>query len=345
MSSSPTAEAIRAGRSQIAARVVDRAFEANPALWQRFGFAGRSKCVEDVGLHLDFLAQAIELGRSELFGEYACWARSVLSARGIDIADFDLTLKCIGADLRDNLPDGGGGLGVAYVGAALNQSRRSPTDRPAEPLSPVAQEYLQALLSGDKRAATTLVLRAVEQGMSIQAMYLGVLQPVLQEVGRLWQTNRISVAQEHYCAATTGVVMSLLYPMISSNQVGRKTVVLACVQGELHELGLRMVADFFEMAGWSVYSTGASLPASEIVTTVERQRADVLAVSCAYAPNLQHVTSLVRSVRDAARARTVKIIVGGHAFSLAEDLWRQVGADGFGRNAADAVRVATQLLA
>ena len=65
----------------------------------------------------------------------------------------------------------------------------------------------------------------------------------LREVGRLWQMNRLSVAQEHYVTAATQLIMSQLYPLVFRTARRDRRIVAACVGGELHELGVRMVAD------------------------------------------------------------------------------------------------------
>ena len=66
------------------------------------------------------------------------------------------------------------------------------------PLSDVAARYLEALLRGNRKEACRLILSAVEEGTSVKSVYLEVFQPVQREMGRLWQTNEVTVAQEHY---------------------------------------------------------------------------------------------------------------------------------------------------
>ena len=87
----------------------------------------------------------------------------------------------------------------------------------------------------------------VEQGTPARDIYLQVFQPAQREVGRLGQTNRISVALEHYVTAATQPIMSQLYPRIFSPEKTGRRLIATCVGGELHEIGVRMVADFFEM--------------------------------------------------------------------------------------------------
>src|SRR5690606_1855997 len=109
--------------------------------------------------------------------------------------------------------------------------------------------------------------------------YQHIFQPSQYEVGRLWQCNKITVAHEHYCTAATQLIMSGLYSYIfSADRIG-KTLVACSISGELHELGIRMVTDFFEMDGWDTYYLGASMPDRQLIEALIEHNADVLAIS------------------------------------------------------------------
>src|ERR1700731_3389105 len=109
---------------------------------------------------------------------------------------------------------------------------------PGQPLAELANHYLRALLRYDRHSASALILRAVEDKVSIKEIYCHVFERCQYEIGRLWQLNVVSVAQEHYCTASTQLVMSQLYPYIfRADRTFRGTIVAACVTGELHEIG------------------------------------------------------------------------------------------------------------
>ena len=211
-------------------------------------------------------------------------------------------------------------------------------------MTQLAGRYLDMLLHGTRHAASQLILDAVEGGVSVNDIYLHVFQPCQHEIGRLWQTNKISVAQEHYCTAVTQLVMSQLYPHIfRSEKIGR-CLVATCVGGELHEIGVRMVADFFEMEGWDTYYLGANTPAKSILDTIDSQGADVLAISATITFNVSDIVDLVANVRASDVGRGVRILVGGRPFNVAANLWRRVGADGYAPDAQAAINVAEKLL-
>ena len=81
--------------------------------------------------------------------------------------------------------------------------------------------------------------------MSIKKIYMDIFQKVQYQIGILWENNEINEAHEHFCTATTQLIMARLYPYIlKGNQKGKK-VVATCVSNELHEIGIRMVGHLF----------------------------------------------------------------------------------------------------
>jgi methanogenic corrinoid protein MtbC1 len=208
----------------------------------------------------------------------------------------------------------------------------------------LAAAYLASLLEGERRQASELVLDAVEDGVSVKEIYLHVFQPCQREIGRLWQRNEVTVAEEHYVTAATQLIMSQLYPRIFSAETTGRRLVATCVGGELHEIGVRMVADFFEMEGWDTYYLGANTPTGSILETLESRQPDLLGISATITFNLDEVIDLVKEVRSAENGDGLPILVGGRPFLKTEGLWERVGADGYAPDAQEAIRKAEELL-
>ena len=135
-------------------------------------------------------------------------------------------------------------------------------------------------MDGDRHSAGKLIIEAVDNGISVKDIYLHVFQSSLYEVGRLWQENKITVAQEHYITAATQLIMSQLYPYISNNEKTGKVLVATSVSRELHEVGVRMVADFFEMDGWKTYYLGANTPTESVIQTIKSKKANLIIHIC-----------------------------------------------------------------
>jgi methanogenic corrinoid protein MtbC1 len=215
---------------------------------------------------------------------------------------------------------------------------------PANPLSDLARRYLEALLGADRRSASGMILQAVQAGRPVKDLYLYVFQPAQREIGRLWQTNQISVAQEHFCTAATQMIMSQLYPYIFTGERKDRRLVASCVGGELHEIGARMVADFFEMEGWDTYFLGANTPPESIRRMVDEHHADILALSATMTFHLGEVADIITAVRQNSVAQP-RILVGGYPFNLSPVLWQRVGADGYAADAEKELAEAERVLA
>lgn len=330
-------------REAIARNVVERHFSLHPELDARYGPAGRRKCFEDTLYHLSYLEEAVQHGRPALFVDYIEWARTMLAGRNVPAADLAANLRI----LRDAVAEGPAATSAAQtIDAALEKLEAAA---PAEPvpdasLSPAAARYLELLLGGDRAGASRLVLDLAEGGAPIREIYLGLFEPVQREIGRLWQLNRISVAHEHYCTAATQMIMSQLHPRIfSTPRVGRK-LVATCVGGELHEIGVRMVADLFELEGWDTYYLGSNVPVDGVVRAALEQEPDVIAISATMTFHLPRVREAVQALRSRAELSRSRILVGGYPFLKAPGLWRSLGADGSTSSAGDAVAAAADLL-
>jgi len=215
---------------------------------------------------------------------------------------------------------------------------------PGTPHAELARKYLTALLSLETNQAKELILQAIEEGAGIKEIYLNVFQPVQYEVGWLWESGEISVGQEHYCTNVTQLMMSMLYSKIFTGKTGGRRLLAACVQGELHELGLRMLSDFFEMEGWNTDYIGANTPSESIVSAIEEMDYDLLALNVTMHDRLESAKKLIDAVHASSKAGDISVLVGGYTFLHVDALWRKIGADGTAADAQQAIRIADELI-
>lgn len=342
-------EALLAFRPEIAEALVTREFERHPDLEARYGALGREKSRQDAGYHLSFLAQAVTTRRPALFADYAAWLKVMLAHRGVLPEDLLFHFQCLREILVERLPRDRLDAILPVLDPVLEALPGMPVEvasyiEPDSPHAILAHQYLAALQRGERHQAQQLILEAVDQGLPLPDLYLDVFQRSQHEVGRLWQSNQVNVAEEHFCTAATQLIMAQLSPRSIPEAITGGTLVATCVSGDLHELGIRMVADFFERAGWRTYYLGASTPATSVVQAVVAQRADVLAISVTIAYHVRHVEELIRLIRTAPGCSAVKILVGGAPFNQMPGLWESVGADGNTPDASGVVELAGRLI-
>lgn len=333
---------LRAMVPDLAERIVALQYGRESDRWGQYGEVGRAKSVRDSGYHLAYLAEAWDADDPSLFAEYVAWVKALFANLGFAESVLPNTLACTREVLAESLPAPVRERALAILDAGIESLRAAPTDLPSligdtTPLDDLTHAYLDALLRGDRQTASRTILDAVGQGMSVRDIYLQVFQRSQREIGRLWQTNRISVAQEHYCTAATQLIMSQLYPYIFTGTRKAQRLVVACVDGELHEIGARMVADFLEMEGWDTYFLGANTPPESVLRTVEERHAEVLALSATMTFHVSRVSDLIDGLRATPALSGTSVLVGGYPFNISPDLWRRIGADGYAPDAASAV--------
>ncbi|MDC0336505.1 cobalamin-dependent protein [Pseudodesulfovibrio sp.] len=208
----------------------------------------------------------------------------------------------------------------------------------------LAVQYRDALIAGKRDQAVDDLIKAVDNGLSVPRLYMEVLQPAQHSIGDLWQSNSISVAVEHYCTAVTQLLMAQLFPRVMGDGSAGKTLVGCCVSGDLHELGVRMVCDFFEMANWTTHFLGSSMPEADLLSFAWDNKSDLICISCTTTFNVHRVKRIIDMAKSEFGTKRPPILVGGIPFTMAPDLVSQVGADATAATAKDAVAIGTALV-
>jgi len=328
---------------------VARHAELDSDLEKRYGARWREEWVGHVASQMRFLAQAIAVRRPQLFADSVQWTHNAFQARGVKDVDLVSSLRCVREVIEAELPEAVAGTASEYIGHAIE---RLEAKSPVEPLSITSEEphrrltlqYLEAVLDGRREDAEKVILTAVDTGMTVRDVYEHLLEPAQIELGHMWHAGEITVADEHFASAITQAIMSILRSRFPEGERNGKRVVAAAVGGELHEIGVRMVADFFEMDGWDVVYLGANTPSTDMVSVIRERRADLLAVSASTLLHVVAVGELIEQVRKDEICAKTKVIVGGPPFRSVPDLWSELGADGSAVSATEAVKLGNSLI-
>jgi len=324
--------------------------EDDPTIARRFGPGWRPLWVTDTQIRIRYLAQAIAVRRPEVFAEAVRQTAAAFAARSATVSDLQRNLRTIRDVTDQELPADVAGRAAEIIDSTVEGLQLAPP--PPTSLIDVehrhgrlAMKYLHALLEGRRRDAETLILDVAGHGTPIRELYLEVLQPVQAEVGRMWHAAEVTIGDEHFATATTESVMSRLRNWFPDVPARERTVVATSIGGDLHAVGVRMVADFFEMDGWQAIYLGPNMPADEIVQSVPVHDADLLALSITSSLHLRAAGELIEHLRSEETCDGLRILVGGSALAVAPDLWRELGADGTATNALDAIERANELFA
>jgi methanogenic corrinoid protein MtbC1 len=329
--------------------VVGRFYQTSPATYETFGERGRAACREDISYHLEFLRPALEFGVLQPFVDYVRWLASVLEARGCPAGHLGLSLDWLAEFFATRLP----GEDAAPVRAALDAARAAlldPSDDvPAyERLMPEPCEecdaFAAALVRGDRQGAADIFRRVARHGQGFLDAELHLVQPALYRIGREWQHNRVSVAQEHLATALVQGLLAREFASAEPAPPDERGVVLAGVEGNQHAVGLRIVADAFELAGWDVLYLGPNTPTRALVQLARDQRPDLVGLSASLPHHLQSAREAIASLRADLDERRPRVLLGGLAINQFSPLATMLGADATGQDARSAVDAAGRLV-
>ncbi len=177
----------------------------------------------------------------------------------------------------------------------------------------IYNDFTTFLLAGDRLGGSVSVIKYLDDNPGIVDLYERIIKASMYEVGDLWERGRISVATEHLASAIVEAILNELYDRVISDNRKKKNVVVSCVEGEFHQIGVKMVADVFEMQGWDAHFLGANTPTAELISFVGDVKPDVLALSLSISVHLQTLENALMSIRKVFPDLTV--IVGGYAFT------------------------------
>ena len=220
---------------------------------------------------------------------------------------------------------------------------RAVSARPDTPgLDHLFARYLDAQLAGDRRAALRIVIdEGLGAGHPVHALHTGVVQAAQAEIGRLWQQNRISIADEHMATAISHVVASRLFEEATPQPRLDKRVIVACVEGEFHDFPSRLVGDFLDLGGFDVLYLGANVPTDHLMAMLRDTTPDLLALSVTMSFNVPALRAALVRVR--AELPSLPILVGGHALSWEPGIAAEFDVDTCGMDPESVVAAARRL--
>ncbi len=334
----------------LAEKIVNKQYALKPDYWNAYGERGRLLSLRDAAYHIPFLTEAMQSGDADIFCDYVSWVKQLF--KGLNLADDTIlqTLECTREALYEEIPEEMAVMADHIIQSGINQLSVSvkPIDKSyldeGTAIGLLGKTYINYLLTGDRNSASKLIITEVEKGTSLKDIYLNVFQKSQYEIGRLWLTNQISVAKEHFCSAATQLIMSQLYPyLFTTERVGHK-LVSACVGGELHEIGIRMVTDFFEMEGWDTYYLGANTPGSIILKAIDEYQAEVVGLSIAMPYHRSLLKEIISDIKSSNVGKNTVILIGGNAVNSRSHNWEWFGADAYAPDALTAVEKAKKLI-
>ena len=197
------------------------------------------------------------------------------------------------------------------------------------------------VLKGKKDQIEEITRKALDEGISADEILNQSLIPAINDVGELFDKGKYFLPQLIASAETMEKSISLLEPYLTTDQSDddQRTIVMATVEGDIHDIGKNLVVLMLKNYGFRVIDLGKNVPKETIVAEAIKERADIIGLSALMTTTMNEMKNVVKYAKEAGY--TGRIMVGGAV--VTEDYCQEIGADGYSADASEAVKVARSL--
>ncbi len=200
----------------------------------------------------------------------------------------------------------------------------------------------QDVLKGNRKQIKDHTKTAIENGAEASYILNEMLLPAINEVGELFDKGKYFLPQLIASAETMKLAIECLEPFLMAGQQSAEmpVVVIATVEGDIHDIGKNLVAMMLKNYGFQVVDLGKDVPREVIVEEAMKRDAKIIALSALMTTTMQEMKRVIEYARE--MGSPAKIMIGGAV--ITEDYAKEIGADGYSKDAAEAVKVAKKLL-
>ncbi len=201
-------------------------------------------------------------------------------------------------------------------------------------------ELQAAVQKGDSNGATSILQELLDSGENPKTILDDGLIAAMKIIGEKFTKNEIFVPEMLIAARAMQSALAILEPILTSTGVKSKgTLVVGTVKGDLHDIGKNLVVMMLKGDGWNVVDAGVDVDVNKFLSTAEESGAKFILCSALLTTTMTYMKEIVAAVK--AKGSDIKVIVGGAP--ITEDFANEIGADGFGKDAPQAVNVVASL--
>ena len=199
-----------------------------------------------------------------------------------------------------------------------------------------------AVLKGNRNGIVKITKEALESGENPSELLNQVLLPAINQVGEYFDQGKYFLPQLIASAEAMKNSIEVLEPLLQTGSAGEEmpVVVIATVEGDIHDIGKNLVALMLKNHGFHVIDLGKDVPQAKILETAREHHAEFIALSALMTTTMQRMREIVAAAKQ--EGITAKIIIGGAV--ITQEYADEIGADGYSKDAADAVKLAKSLM-
>lgn len=211
---------------------------------------------------------------------------------------------------------------------------------------PSSEEYFrelsEAVVEMDEERTVSASKAALEDGVDAYEAIEKGLSHGMARAGQLFEDEEYFIPELLMCSDAMYAGLDVLKPHLKKTAENRGTVVIGVIEGDTHDIGKNMVRIMFETGGFNVIDLGRDVPPQRFVDTAREANADIIALSTLMTTTMDGMGAVVKLLDDANIREGIKVMVGGGPIS--PGFAKRIGADGYAVNAAEAVKVARELV-
>lgn len=278
------------------------------------------------------LATDLLLAKEEADIRYIEYAAKVTERREKKEAELKETLALAAASRQGTAPE----KAVSEVSGAVKALAGEKMESTAR------AELHNAVMKGNRSGIARLTQRALDAGEEPSALLNEILLPAINEVGELFDKGKYFLPQLIASAEAMKNAIDILEPLLlkANADEDMPVVVIATVEGDIHDIGKNLVALMLKNYGFKVIDLGKDVPKEKIIEAALENNAQIIALSALMTTTMQRMKEVVLYAKE--KKVPAKIMIGGAV--ITQEYADEIGADGYSRDAAEAVRLAKRLI-
>lgn len=230
---------------------------------------------------------------------------------------------------------------TAKTGTAGNAAKETTADNGPQ-INEMQDKLKTAVLKGNRNGIVKITKEALESGEKPAELLNQVLLPAINQVGEFFDQGKYFLPQLIASAEAMKNSIEVLEPLLQTGGTGEEmpVVVIATVEGDIHDIGKNLVALMLKNHGFHVIDLGKDVPQAKILESAKEHHAEFIALSALMTTTMQRMREIVAAAKE--EGITAKIIIGGAV--ITQEYADEIGADGYSKDAADAVKLAKSLM-
>ena len=230
---------------------------------------------------------------------------------------------------------------TAKTGTAGNAAKETTADNGPQ-INEMQDKLKTAVLKGNRNGIVKITKEALESGEKPAELLNQVLLPAINQVGEFFDQGKYFLPQLIASAEAMKNSIEVLEPLLQTGGTGEEmpVVVIATVEGDIHDIGKNLVALMLKNHGFHVIDLGKDVPQAKILESAKEHHAEFIALSALMTTTMQRMREIVAAAKE--EGITARIIIGGAV--ITQEYADEIGADGYSKDAADAVKLAKSLM-